>query len=500
VEKTLFNEQAFRELEQLKPLYFNAADKQQKDQYKLQIDAIIHTLTNGKAEFDFEIYFSEVFHQKGGFDVLVANPPYVRQEKIKELKPNLKAAGYECFSGTADLLVYFYERAVKLLRSGGSVAFITSNKYYRAGYGKALRGFLPRNLTLHQLIDFGDASVFEAIAYASILIGIRTTPSQDAAVLGYTWENDMSFGRIAQIISERGQTILQSELKPDGWQLESPATFQLLKKLRESGKPLGEYVGRRLYRGVLTGFNEAFIIDRTTRDCLIQEHESSAEIIKPFLRGRDVKRWRLEFADQYLIKIESSENKKHSWSDKNQDEAEKIFEKTYPAVHSWFKQFRFDLKKRADQGKYFWELRSCKYWDDFQSMTIAWGNLATQPQFTFAEDYYISAPASFIVSDSKFLLGLLNSNITRYLVSQNAATRQGGFWEFKPMYISPLAIPAASPEQQQTIELLVDQILAAKAENPKADTNALEREIDQLVYALYELTPDEIVIVEGAGK
>ncbi|HEY4613226.1 MAG TPA: Eco57I restriction-modification methylase domain-containing protein, partial [Bacteroidota bacterium] len=266
VEKNLFNQQLFQKLERLKPLYFDQSDQSKKSDLKHQIDQTIHELTNGKEAFDFEIYFSEVFHRKGGFDVVIANPPYVRQEKIKELKPALKAAGYECFNGTADLLVYFYERGVKLLRPGGAIALITSNKYYRAGYGEALRGFLPRELTLHQLIDFGDAPVFDAIAYASILIGTRNLPPKGAATLGYTWEKELTFDRIPQIVTERGQKISQSELKPGGWQLETPEALRLLAKLCRAGKPLGDYVNGRFYNGVKTGLNDAFVVNRATRD------------------------------------------------------------------------------------------------------------------------------------------------------------------------------------------------------------------------------------------
>ena len=257
--------------------------------------------------FLWHLFFHDVF-AAGGFDVVIGNPPYVRQETIKDLKPALKAEGYACFDGVADLLVYFYERGVTLLRPGGTIAFITSNKFYRAGYGEKLREFLARELTLHRLIDFGDAPVFAAIAYASILTGERTAPAHDTSARAYTWEKEMDFDHIAQVVAARGQSIRQSELKPDGWRLESPAVLRLLEKLRAAGKPLGKYVEGRFYYGIKTGLNEAFVVDRITRDRLIAEDKSSAKIIKPFLRGRDVKRWRTDFAEQYLIKIESSEN------------------------------------------------------------------------------------------------------------------------------------------------------------------------------------------------
>jgi len=251
-----------------------------------------------------------VFQKHGGFDVVIANPPYVRQEEIKAFKEAFKRA-FDCYTGTADLFVYFYERAVKLLRPGGALAFITSNKYYRAAYGEKLRGFLARELTLQHLIDFGDAPVFEAIAYASILTGTRNAPAKDAGAMGYTWEKDVPFERIVHIVAEHGQRISQSELKPDGWRLEAPDMLRFLEKLSRAGKPLREFVGARVFRGLTTGLNEAFVVDRATRDRLVREHKSSAEILKPYMRGKDIKRWCAEFADQFIVKIESSENKDH---------------------------------------------------------------------------------------------------------------------------------------------------------------------------------------------
>ncbi|MGD1086767.1 MAG: Eco57I restriction-modification methylase domain-containing protein, partial [Verrucomicrobiota bacterium] len=235
-----------------------------------------------------------------GFDLVLANPPYVRQEKFKDQKPMLENT-FECYTGVADLYVYFYERGVRLLGKGGVLSFISSNKFYRAGYGERLRGFLARELTLRRLIDFGDAPVFEAIAYASILVGVRAAPAQQSSALAYTWEEEKTFEHIAQIVPDRGQQIRQSELKPEGWRLESPAVFRLLEKLRLAGKPLGEYVNGRFYRGILTGLNEAFIVDRETRDRLICEDKSSATILKPFLRGREVKRWGIEPQNFWLI-------------------------------------------------------------------------------------------------------------------------------------------------------------------------------------------------------
>ena len=183
--------------------------------------------------------------------------------------------------------------------------------------------------------------------------------------------------------------------------------------------------------------------------------------------------------------------------DQSAGEAEQIFADTYPAIHAHLEIFRERLIDRHDQGNYFWELRSCAYWDGFEQTQIVWGNLAQSPQFAFADaGFYLSAPATMMVSDSKYLLGILNSQITRYLVSQSAAERQGGFLEFKPMYISPLPIP--DPPENEGISALVSQILDAADTDPGADVSELEDEIDQMVYLLYDLTDEEIAIVEGA--
>ncbi|MFQ3619037.1 MAG: Eco57I restriction-modification methylase domain-containing protein, partial [Cyanobacteriota bacterium] len=236
--------------------------------------------------FQYHLHFRDVF-ENGGFDIVIGNPPYVRQEQFKELKPALQQ-DYQCYTGTADLFVYFYEQGFNLLKPGGYLTYISSNKYMRSGYGEKLRKFLAEQSTIHYLIDFGDANVFEAIAYPSILL-IRKTKPQNHSTQALTWQPNHNLETFASVFQTKSFLILQKELTPDGWRLESPSTLRLLEKLREAGTPLGEYVNKvnkRSYRGILTGLNEAFVVDRATRDALIAAHPSSAEVLKPFVRGR----------------------------------------------------------------------------------------------------------------------------------------------------------------------------------------------------------------------
>ena len=442
-----------------------------------------------------------MFEIQEGFDIVLGNPPYVRQEQIKEYKIAFQRQ-YTCYTGTADLYVYFFERALQCLKSNGILTYISSNKYFRAGYGEKLRRLLATQTTLHQLIDFGDAPVFTAIAYPSIVVARKALPVANQTRV-FNWQPGPPIEEFAPIFQERSIGMEQAQLTADGWKLEQPAVLRLLEKLRAAGKPLGEFVNGRFYRGILTGLNEAFVVDRVTRDRLIAEHPSSTEVLKPFLRGRDVKRWRIDSPDLWLLFIPWHFPLHSDASIKGASaRAEQEFQKKYPAIYQHLSQYRTELSNRNKDEtgvRYEWyalQRYGSEYWQEFNNTLIVWGNLATKPNFAFAGlGMHLCAPANLIVSDSKYLLGVLNSRMTQFLVSQSGAERQGGFLEYKPMYVSPLPIP---PEpENDAIAVLADQILAAKAQDPAADVSALEAQIDRLVYALYGLTVEEIKIVEG---
>ena len=490
VKWNLLNIDSFKDLESLKPRYFDETDPIQKHALKVSIDALIQTLTSGRNDFDFAIYFSEVMdaRRRGGFDVVIGNPPYVRQEAITQQKPALKSMPYECYKGTADLFVYFYERGVRLLRPGGALAFITPNKFYRAGYGDKLRGFLTRELSLQRLIDFGDAPVFEAIAYAAILTGIRTAPPTDAQAIVYTWEPDQSLERVASVVAERGQLLQQKELASGEWRLESPSVLRLLDKLRATGTPLGEYVDGRFYRGVLTGLNEAFVVDLTTRDRLIREHPSSAEVLKPFLRGRDVKRWRTTPKDLWLIFTRRG-----------------IDITKYPAIQNYLSAFKKKLMPGVPGGRkpgsYKWyEIQdNIAYWRAFEEPKVVIPAISGAVNAAVDQDrFFCNAKASFCVpKHTHFVAAIINSRVASWFTQQVFATKQGGFYDFEPRYSSQYPIPAATVEERLRVETVVQTILSKRTSDALADVTDLERELDGLVYSLFKLTREEIAIVEA---
>jgi len=437
-------------------------------------------------------------YQHSGFDLVLANPPYVRHEKIKEIKPALQNA-YECYTGIADLYVYFYERAIKLLGDGGVISFISSNKFFRAGYGEKLRRFLSERTEIQTVIDFGDLPIFEATAYPCIIVSRNRAPQSADVVRTLNVKSEAELERFTELTQTAAVPLAQINFRDDGWQFESPAGLKLMEKLRRSGKPLREFVGARVSRGLTTGLNEAYVVDQTTRERLIREHKSSAGILKPYMRGKDIDRWYAKFSEQFVIKIESSENKEHPWSHKSKKEAEEIFEKTYPAIYSHFQTLRKKLVNRDDQGRFFWEQRSCKYWAEFEKPKIVSTKISIRPTFALdLENRYLGNTAYFFPSgdSGQFLLGLLNSNVFFAYAKRVFVEKQGGWFEVQPDGLESFPIPAASQEQKNQLAVLVDYAIhLAKAfppENANSDNardelmkSYFQQLIDAMVYELF---------------
>ena len=454
----------------------------------------------GEGVVDWRIQFAEAFaNKRGGFDMVLANPPYVRHELIKSVKPQLKKVFADDYCGTADLYCYFYLRGLQLLRRGGMLAYISSNKWFRAAYGVKLREALVNRTRLLQLIDFGDAPVFAAVAYPCIVILQRTGSLRSATseLLALTWDKGDSIAGFVDIARDKSFSLKQTELESDGWRLETPTNLRFLDKLRRTGRPLREFVGSRVSRGLTTGLNEAFVVDRDTRDQLIREHKSSADILKPYIRGKDINRWLAEFADQFVVKIESSENKDHPWSGKPEKEAERVFAKTYPAIYSHFQNLRAELIRRDDQGKYFWEQRSCKYWREFEKPKIVSTKISIRPTFALdTESHYLGNTAYFFpAAAGHFLLGLLNSSLFFAYAKKVFVEKQSGWFEVQPTALEAFPIPEVPLEQRKPVERLVERILSAKKLDSGADVSVLEQQVDEAVYGLYGLTREEIQLV-----
>ena len=492
---TLFHHTELKKLERLKAKYFEETRPREKTHIKEEVDNLIGEITNNDKHFDFKVYFSEVFHKNGGFDIVLANPPYIRHETIKELKPELKKEFGDFYSGTADIYTYFYKKGIDLLKSCGHLCFIAPNKFMRAGYGKNTRKLLAMQVTPKVIIDFCDLPIFDATTYPSIILVEKILPGIRDKALAATFSDTAQLSRLEETLSSIGFHIPISSLKEEGWNLEQPEVLSLMGKLRKAGTPLGEYVHGRFYRGILTGLNEAFVIDEATRKRLISEDLKSEELIKPWLRGRDIKKWKAEWAGLYVINIPSSANHHWPWSDeKIETKANKIFAQNYPAIHKYVSQWKDKLVKRDDQGKFWWELRSCAYNANFERPKIIYPDIAKAPEFTWDESKAFLGNTGYIIpTEEKWLLGLLNSQLIWWLYLHISSTIQGGFVRFIAQYMEQLPIPSATIAQKGLIIEHVQKILKNR---DIPDVPCLEAEINKLVYDLYVLTPEEIAIVE----
>lgn len=435
--------------------------------------------------FDWAVEFAEVFHAAdgaGGFDIVLANPPYVRQELIKEQKPALKRAYGNLYTGTADLYVYFYLRALQLLRPGGMLVFISSNKWLRAGYGAKLRELLATSTTLHSLIDFGDLPLFGAIAYPMIVVARKQPPPADDAGPHALPVSSLDVLNDLTAVVQSSPPIPQRRLRPEGWQFADHQILALMEKLRAAGASLGQYANEEFYRGLVTGLNEAFVIDQSTRDGLVAEDPRSAEIIKPWLRGKDIKRWGMDKSGLYLILSETGINIED-----------------YPAILSHLQRFRNALANRWEpkRGLCEWyELRPCAYYAQFERPKITFPDIAPRPYFTLETDHaYIDATLCCIPREDPYLLGILNSSCVDFFYRQISPAIQGGFLRFKVIYYRNIPIPNASQDLRSHIESIVRKLLALRRHGPHMAE--LEAELNRLVYQAYDLTTEEIHLIEG---
>jgi hypothetical protein len=452
---------------------------------------------NTHAEFfDPEWMFSLDAKDFSGFDVVIGNPPYVRQEQIKELKPRLKQH-YECYTGTADLYVYFYERGVQLLKPGGVFSFISSNKWFRSAYGEKLRAWLKKSTCVRRLIDFGDAGIFDAIAYPCIVILSKGAPSETCGFQALNWDSDWNVAEVRVHLSGDTFTMDQRDLAPEAWRLDGGTKLKLLGRIRAAGVPLGEYVNGRFYYGIKTGLNEAFVVGREKRDELIAAHPSSARVLKPFLRGRDVKRWRIEFEERYLLFVpwHFPLHEDPSVSGPSA-KAERRFEKEYPAVYAHLRSFKSDLAARnsAETGvRYEWyalQRWGAEYWQEFERPKIIYPDIYEHQSFAWDEHgYYGANTCYFIPTREKWLLAVLNSKAVEWFYSQISNKIRGGYLRAFSDYMRTVPIPRAAVFQQKLIERLSEYLIyfhsGAGVEGHSAMAAYFERLLNGLVYELF---------------
>ena len=437
-----------------------------------------------KGAFEWRFEFPEILDDEGkflGFDVVVANPPYIRQEELGELKKYLQTR-YKVFTSGGDIFSYFYELSHNILKQKGSLSFI-NNTFDKTTAGKILREFAVNNFQITRYIDFTSVIVFdEATTYPIIFEAIKTKESKSFKFLKFTKDN---FANKALLNDESAYTnIEQSSLLPTSWNFLNEFESNIITKINKH-KPLVELYGK-CYYGIKTGLNEAFITENSLGDY---------SVLHPVYEGKDIKKWSVTEPSKKIVVIESKSTKR-LFGNLSEDAAFTKMKETYPLIMTHLSPFKQDAKDRYDKGEYWWELRNCAYYDLFQKNKIIFPNLQSSNKFSLdTKRIFINAPAVFLPTDDKCLLAILNSKVVWHFLKSICVVRSGGFIEVKPQYFEQIPIPQTSESEQQPFIDLVDKILTAKEQNQ--DTTELEKQIDVLVYQLYGLTEEEIKIVEG---
>ena len=384
-----------------------------------------------KRFFHWEIEFPEVFRDKygqnqdnPGFDAVVGNPPYIRQEALGDIKPFLKT--YQSYSGLADLYVYFVEQAHELMRKRGRFGMIVSNKFMRANYGRGLRAYLSTNTALNEIVDFGELPVFEDAAVMTTIL-LTQRESVDAQIFRFAQMQTLDFDSLEAEIDRIGEQLDQEALG-ENWTLARTNEIGILNEIRESSTILTEYCDGQIQYGIKTGFNEAFIIDAETRNYLIDEDPRSTEIIKPCVVGDDIRKYDIQFRERYLI-----------WTYIGVPITQ------YPAIFNHLQQFQRRLEGRQDQGEHWWELRRCAYYDEFETPKIVYPDIGMSCRFCFDELGLFSTNTTYFIPTSDlYLLALLNSRITFYYLKHICAVLgeadQRGRLRFFSQYMEELPI------------------------------------------------------------
>ncbi|MBH0288481.1 class I SAM-dependent DNA methyltransferase [Helicobacter pylori] len=457
-------------------------------------------------EWRFE--FPEVLDDEGnflGFDCIIGNPPYIRQEHIKDLKPLLEKQYQDFYNSSSDIYTYFFALAFNLLKEKGFNAFITSNKYARTKYGAKLRELLLKKTTLVSYMELNALKVFESAAVdTSIIHFIKQAPLKESVFKYYEpTQNDKE-----NLKNTPSLLMRQNALQTESFIFANTTLLDLRDKMENIGTPLKDW-GIQIYRGILTGCNEAFIIPTEKRDAILnacktqEERERTERLIKPILRGKDIKRYSYEWAHLWVI------NTHNGYTSAFKSKIPPIDIEKYPAIKAHLDSHHDAITTRSDQGDTPYHLRNCAYLEDFEKEKIVYSEIVQEPRFYLDNGecglggFYAEA-TSFILTGEhlRYLLGMLHSKLITFAFKTFYAG--GGLGEsgyrYQKAFIERLPIPQITPKNQELADkiiALVDKILQSKEKDPKANTQELEKEIDALVYQLYHLTDEEIKTIEN---
>ncbi len=489
-----------KQLEQLHQDFFSASTPDKKSTIRQQITTLEWELieatlqernqtealakiqqlkqNNEKPFFLWKLNFPEVFKQHGGFDLVIGNPPYVQIQKFsgQQIQKDWENQNYATFTKTGDIYCLFYEQGNRILRDNGTLAFITSNKWMRANYGKALRNYFLSQVAIHQVIDFGDSPIFkEATTYTNIMLFSKAKTATQADA----WDVSQTFiphASLETMLSKAGKG--SAFFSEDSFVVVPEELGRIKKRIEAIGTPLKDWDISINY-GIKTGFNEAFIIDGKKKAELIAQDPKSAEIIKPILRGRDIKRYRADFADLWLIDTHNGYSNESPIKIEN-----------YPAVKDYLNGYLENITKRQDKGVTPYNLRNCAYHQEFDKEKIVYAEIVFDSAFYFDNSKMFAEATAFVLTgeNTKYLTALLNSRLLTFSFRAFYAggDLRGNTFRYKKVFLENLPIIRnIADSNKHCFEGLVDYIQCTKFHNLKLQTAYFEQLIDGLVFELY---------------
>jgi len=402
--------------------------------------------------FHWELEYPEVFFGEdgekldgAGFDAVVGNPPYVRQEQLSAIKPYL-SSNFQSYESAADLYTYFLERSHDILKQNRSLGMIVSNKFIHAEYGSKLREYLSSSTQIRRAIDFHSLPVFgsEVSAYPLIFIVDRNEPQPDKEFLLGRMP-DLDFNNLETILEDVGYSVEQQEFIESGWRIQNPEIINAINKIESESTRLVDYLSVSLRRGILTGLNEAFIIDSED----IDQFQEDSEHIYPLLKGKDVSRYEVSYQDRHLIAIPSGWTFEQSGC-QSEEEAWNWFKSEYRELAQHLSNFESSAKKRHDRGECWWELRPCDYYNEFEQPKIVYPVISDGPSFAIdTGSNFINDKLYSIPREDYELLALLNSKLTYFWVKAELSGLRGDYQEFRAVHVEQIPIDKSISETSE---------------------------------------------------
>jgi TaqI-like C-terminal specificity domain len=376
--------------------------------------------------------------------------------------------------------------------------YIVTNKWFKAGYGEALRRFFAQNSVFEQILDFGHAPIFADADVFPCIVSVRTLvtktdpesskPVADSPVRVCPVSREkLADINLPQYVQQEGYNVPWSRFTEDAWSLDPVEVDVLMQKVKNTGITLRDFVGTKPLCGIKTGCNEAYLISDEIKKRLVRDDPKSAEVIKPYLRGQDVKRWNPHWQELWIILLKSSSNYKWKWAGSGSpEEAERVFAQEYQSIYRYIKPFEERLKNRSDQGIYWWELRSCIYYNIFEQPKIIWQDLSFHSRFCIGQIDLIAEMTCFALPSSDlWLLAVLNSPLMWCWLWRNTVHGKDEVLRLKNIYTENIPIAVPSENVREQAEPMVRRLSEITKANQEASREVLdwlrvEQNIDKL--------------------